>query len=549
MQTGAAGAGRDMIVPDRKGSGMKRILIGGGILFLVAGIGLAVIARRVLTGDNVRAAVAAQLSRALGQPVTIGGLGASVYPRVTMDLSDVTIGQPARVTLTAMHVGTGLRALFSRRIEGGEIRIDGARITLPLPDLGASTAASSESGSSPIEIVSIDEIVLRNVEVVSGARVLRGDIELVPQGKGVQIRRIALTADETQVEMTGTLTSLSPIDGRIEASTAALDFDRLLAFLTDFTAGSVAPATAGATSATAASRSSTGIDGRLTFVLEAGRATTGGLVLSDLAATALILPGTVTFEPLAFGVFGGRYDGTMHVALGDTPQFRWRGSVAGVDAAALMAFAASPGTITGTLAGKVALEGTGLEMEQALRTAHGTARVDITDGTIAGLSLVRAIVTAGSGRGGLVSSAGTALSARGDAPGSERFARLGATLSVAGGRMTTTDVAMASPDVDLSAAGSVNVATMTTNFDGQVRLSESLSKQAGTDLYRYAQDGGRVTLPVTVSGPLGHLSVRVDLADAAARAIRNRAAEEAKKAIERNISKGLRGLFKKKGGG
>ena len=529
---------------------MKRIAIGAGLLLVVGGIGLAVMARSVLTGDNVRAAVAAQLSQALGQPVTIGGLGASVYPRVTMDLTDVAIGQPARVNLTSMHVGTGLRALFSRRIEGGAIRIAGARITLPLPELGASTAAGPGSGSSPVEIVSIDEIVLRNVEVVSGGRLLRGDIELVPQGNGVQIRRLALTADETQVDMTGTLTSLSPIEGRIEATAAALDFDRLLAFLTDFTAGSATAAGAGRTGrAATAAASSTGIDGRLTFVLKTGRATTGGLVLSDLAATALVLPGTVTFEPLAFGVFGGRYDGTMHVALGTTPQFRWRGTVTGVDTAALMAFAASPGTITGTLAGTIALAGTGLEMEQALRTAHGTARVDITDGTIAGLSLVRTIVTAGSGRGGLMSSAGTALSARGDAAGSERFSRLGATLSLAGGRMTTNDFAMASPDVDLSASGSVNVATMTTNFDGQVRLSEALSKQAGTDLYRYAQEGGRVTLPVTLSGPLGNLSVRVDVADAAARAIRNRAAEEAKKAIERNISKGLRGLFKKKGGG
>jgi uncharacterized protein involved in outer membrane biogenesis len=481
--------------------------------------------------------------------VTIGSLGASVYPRVTMDLTDVTIGQPARVHLTSMHVGTGLRALFSRRIEGGAIRIDGARITLPLLDLGASTAGGPGSGSSPVDIVSIDEIVLRNVDVVSGERMLRGDIELVPQGKGVQIRRIALTADETQVDMTGILTSLSPIEGRIEATAAALDVDRLLAFLTDFTGGSGTAADGGAGRAAPAATSTTGIDGRLTFVLAAGRATTGGLVLSDLNATALVLPGTVTFEPLAFSVFGGRYDGTMHVALGDTPQFRWRGTVAGVDTAALMAFAASPGTITGTLAGTIALEGTGLEMEQALRTAHGTARVDITDGTIAGLSLVRTIVTAGSGRGGLVSSAGTARSARGDAAGSERFSRLGATLSLAGGRMTTNDFSMASPDVDLRAAGTVTIATMTTDFGGRVQLSEDLSKQAGTDLYRYAQEGGRVTLPVTLSGPLGNLSVRVDLGDAAARAIRNRAAEEAKKAIERNISKGLRGLFKKKGGG
>lgn len=523
---------------------MKRMAIGGGLLLVVAGIGLAVLARSVFSGDHVRAAVAAQLSQALGQPVTIGGIGASIYPRVTMDLTDVTIGQPARVQLASMHVGTGLRALFSRRIEQGAVSIDGARLTLPLPDLRATVGSGAASGSSPVEIVSIDEIVLRNVEVVSGERTLRGDIELVPKGAGVELRRIALTAEDTRIDVTGALTSLSPIEGRVEATAAMLDLDRLLAFLTDFSAASAAPATAATTSTT----SGTGIDGRLTFVLKAGSATTGGLTLSDLGATAVVLPGAVTFQPLTFGIFGGRYEGTMHVAPGATPAFTWRAKVNGIDTAALMAFAGSPGTITGALAGTIALDGTGLEMEQALRTAHGTARVEITDGTIAGLSLVRTVVTAGSGRGGLLASAGTAVNASGEASGSERFSHLGATLAIGGGRMTTSDFTMSSPDLDLVAAGTMSIATMHTDFGGRVQLSEALSKQAGTDLYRYTQDGGRVTLPVALTGPLGNVSVRIDVADAATRALRNRAAEEAKKAIERNVSKGLRGLFRKGGG-
>src|SRR5690606_38601600 len=129
--------------------------------------GLALFARSVLTGDHIREAVAAQVSRTLGQPVTIGSLGASVYPRVTMDLGDVSIGDTGQVRLASMHLGTGLRALFSRRIEQASVRIDGARITLPLPPIRTTVPDSSEgSGALPVEIVSIDEIVLRNVEVI-----------------------------------------------------------------------------------------------------------------------------------------------------------------------------------------------------------------------------------------------------------------------------------------------------------------------------------------------------------------------------------------------
>ena len=109
-----------------------------------------------------------------------------------MDLTDVTIGRPVRIRLASVHVGTGLRALISRRIEHADVRVDGARLTLPLPSLGSSgtSAPTAGEGKPPVEIVSIDEIVLRGVEVVSGDRTLRGDIELVPHGGGAQIRRM-----------------------------------------------------------------------------------------------------------------------------------------------------------------------------------------------------------------------------------------------------------------------------------------------------------------------------------------------------------------------
>ena len=527
---------------------MKRILIVIAVLLVIGAIGLAIFARSVLTGENVRAAVAAQVSAALGQPVTIGSLGASIYPRVTMDLGEVVIGEPARIQLRSVHLGTGLGALLSRRIEGADVQVDGARIRLPLPPLGLGKPSDTDSGGSapPVEIVSIEEIVLRDVEVMSGDRTLVGDIELVPQGDGVQLRRVSLAADGAAIEMTGALTSLSPIDGRVEANADTLDFDRLVGFLSDFTATATAPAASSAPAADGASTSEgTGLDGRLTFVLKAGSARTGGLTLADLNATARVTPAAVTFEPLTFGVFGGRYEGTMRLVPDDPSRFEWRAKVAGIDTAALMAFAGSPGTVTGTLAGTITLEGEGLQMEQALRTARGTARVDITDGTIAGLSLVRTIVTATSGRGGVLTSA-TSAAAAPPASGSERFSRLGATLRLDRGVMSTSDFSMTSPDVDLAASGSIRLATMTTDFDGRAQLSEALSKQAGTDLYRYAQQGGRVTLPVDVSGPIDRLSVRVDIGKAAERAIRNRAEEEAKKAIKRNLPGGLGGLIPKR---
>jgi hypothetical protein len=278
--------------------------------------------------------------------------------------------------------------------------------------------------------------------------------------------------------------------------------------------------------------------------LKIGKATTGTLALSDFTATAVVTPDAVRFEPLGFGVFGGRYAGSMQLALGAVPAFEWQAEVTGVDASALMAFAGSPRTIAGTLHGSLALQGQGLQMEQALRTAHGRARIDITDGTIAGLQLVRTIVTATSGRGGVLNSAGVAATTQGT-PGAERFSRFGATLRLAYGVIETDDVSMASTDVDLNAAGSLRLVAMTADLAGRAQLSETLSRQAGTDLYRYTQEGGRVTLPVTVTGPIARLSVRVDVGDVAVRALRNRVRDDLEKVIEKKLP-GLGDLFRRK---
>jgi hypothetical protein len=83
----------------------------------------------------------------------------------------------------------------------------------------------------------------------------------------------------------------------------------------------------------------------------------------------------------------------------------------------------------------------------------------------------------------------------------------------------------------MDAAGAVRLDGKAVNLQGAVQLSEELTKQAGTDLVRYTQEQGRVTLPVLISGSVQHFSVRVNTVDLARRAITNRATEEIKKQL------------------
>jgi AsmA protein len=119
----------------------------------------------------------------------------------------------------------------------------------------------------------------------------------------------------------------------------------------------------------------------------------------------------------------------------------------------------------------------------------------------------------------------------------EPFDTLGATFAIGGGGARTEDLQFRSEDLRLSGTGALELATRSVNLVGQVRLSEELSRQAGRDLLRYTREDGRVTLPVIVSGTAGNLSVSLDVGDAARRALVNKAAEEARKAISRALGR------------
>jgi uncharacterized protein involved in outer membrane biogenesis len=506
---------------------MKRILIGVVLLTTAIAGGLYFWAHAIFASDTVRSAVESQLTRALGQPVRIGSMGATVFPRITMSLNDVRIGEPARVTASRLDVGTGLGALLSRRIEQGSVRLSGARVELPLPaSAGAESSAPSEtSGSTPVEIVSVDEISLDDIVIVSGGRTLRGTIDMAVAGKRMDIRRADLSADGTPISVVGHINDPAGPTGELTIRATSLDVLALVAFANDFAGGGT---TAG--SGSAAQPTPDAVPMNLGLSLETSRAVLGTLVLDALSGKARVSDQAVTFGPIGFGTFGGKAQGTMALTLDAMPAFRLRASLSGVDLAAMTTFAGHPDLLTGRFDGRVDVSGRGTTAADVIRSTAGTARIDATDGSVKGLGLVRAVVLAGSGRGSSQAQVRTASS-------TEPFTKLGATLTLAGGTATTNDLHFESKNLLLDAAGSFRLDGSNVDLAGKAQLSDELTAQAGQDLVRYTAENGRVTLPVSISGPADNLQVRIDTGAVLKRAITNRANEEIKKA--------LRGLFTK----
>src|SRR4051794_646178 len=91
------------------------------ILLTVVTAGAYFFANRVLGSELVRSALEQQLTTRFGQPVHVGSVSASLFPRVAVNLHAVTVGAPAVVQLGDVRVVTGLRALFSRTIADAEV--------------------------------------------------------------------------------------------------------------------------------------------------------------------------------------------------------------------------------------------------------------------------------------------------------------------------------------------------------------------------------------------------------------------------------------------
>jgi len=128
----------------------------------------------------------------------------------------------------------------------------------------------------------------------------------------------------------------------------------------------------------------------------------------------------------------------------------------------------------------------------------------------------------------------------------EKFSRLGATLRIANGDLTSDDIRFESENLMLDAQGAVQTMASTVNLKGKVQLSDALSQQGGSDLLRYTQESGRVTLPATVAGPIAAPHVAIDTADLTKRAIRNAAADEVEKRLTNDsVKKGLLGLLRR----
>lgn len=455
---------------------MPKRLIGAavaGLVFLVVMAGAWVWARATLGGDAVRASVAAQLSTALGRPVRIGSIGPTFVPRPSLTLRDVEIDPPGRIAIDRIDLSAALGALLSRRIEHASVRVASARVELPLPAF--SMRGAEPSGSSQVELVSVDEILVSDLAIVAGNRTWTGQVDVVPEDSGLIIRSIELTGDGTSALVSGRLSDLSGPSGEVVVEAERLDLLEVAAVASAFGGSDERGPRETAWPSTGAASS-----GRsLVLQLRAEEATAGPVPVEQLRGEARLTDDALIVEPVTFGTLGGRGEGSAVVALGQpVPSYRLEALLEDVDVAQAAATAGRADTMTGRMAATISVAGQGATFEAARGTAVGIAQVEAVDGTIPGLGIIHTLSAFTSERGGLGGLAALLSGDAGAGASADSYSRIGLSLDIANDLARTDDFRFESSEVLITAAGTIALDGSAIDLEGQARLSNGMTAPA-----------------------------------------------------------------------
>jgi hypothetical protein len=147
--------------------------------------------------DKYKPQIEAALSNALGQPVSIGKVGARFSPAPTLVLTQVGIGKGGELAVTEVEAVPGVTSLFTDRKSFRRVSISGARV--PVEQLGVfASSLESISQSKGFSVGSVNfartTLSLRDVSVQD----FSGAAEFGADG---QLKRLALNSPDGRVKI------------------------------------------------------------------------------------------------------------------------------------------------------------------------------------------------------------------------------------------------------------------------------------------------------------------------------------------------------------
>ena len=279
---------------------------------------------------------------------------------------------------------------------------------------------------------------------------------------------------------------------------------------------------------------------RGTLAIEEG--SFGSLDFSDLDSTLSLENKVIRLEPVSMSLYDGRMSGTATMSMAASPptvSVQARAETIGVGPL-LGDTLDMKDMLSGALTGDLSIAAAGDALDPILRSASGTGDIRIENGRVGALNVL-GILSRASGLLGEKS-----LKAVSDKLAKEGtdFSSIEAALKIGGGKISTSNLRLVSPDIDLTDDGTLDMLAGRLAIEGRVIFSEAIS-QAMVDEGSRAVDVfwddaiGRVSLPLKLAGPVDAPMPDIDWNSAGGRLARNKIEEALRK-------KGLGDLF---GGG
>ena len=493
---------------------MRKWLIPIVVLAILAVMAVIVV-RQVLVRDVIRTAVEGRLSAMLGQPVGIGRLDFTLFPRLSVTGSDVRFGGAGAVA-PALEIGSvrlvpRLSTLFSTPIVIDRVDLDGFTVSA-LRDGGnwqvpSVVPASQASGPAAVDVerVRLNDARIRVFDRAPDGRISEtASIDDIDADVTVLERALRLSAITGRIgdsEITGEARSdAGGVTLKLgAASIADEDLPRFLRLLGGDRPALMRlpqPASVSVELRTGGGRSPLTGSG----VLRAPEVRLDPLRLDRLEAAFAIEGSRLQFRPMSFGLYGGTHQGTATMTLSTAPP-GWASDsrVEGLDVGD---FLQALTTVDQRIDGKGALDGSlrGRVGEPLDRSLLGRARITVTDGVVRQFPLL--------------SSINRALRLADQEGSDTRFERLTATLTFVPGGATTDDLLLEADHLRVRAEGRIG-ADRSLDMRGVAIVSADRAGAAVAsirELARLRSPGGEIAVPLTISGSLDAPSFGVDVA-------------------------------------
>ncbi len=262
--------------------------------------------------------------------------------------------------------------------------------------------------------------------------------------------------------------------------------------------------------------------------LKIGKLKAYNLNSSNIVLRLTASNGQLRVNPAQAQMYDGRYQGNIGLDVrSDTPKLSLDESLTGVQVGPLLRdLTGEPEKLTGTAQMNAKLTAAGSAPEAIQKTLNGNAAFAFTDGAVKGFNLAK-----------LIRDAKATLSGAPVSGGSEEqtdFSELTGTAKITNGVIDNRDLAMKSPGFRVAGEGIADLPQQQVDYLVKASIVGTSKGQGGKEL----ESLKGVTVPVRIKGSLSDPGFAVDVAALATDQVKQRAAQEIDKALQKQLGGG-----------